>query len=72
MSRDIDINVEGSPTRDVYIYIYGRNYVFVQRGIRAVKLPQQLGRRNTVVILLGDVIRGNRWVVQAEIERYNV
>ena len=25
-------------------------------------------RINTVVILLGDVIRGNPWVVQAEIE----
>ena len=25
-------------------------------------------RINTVVILLGDVIRGNSWVVQAEME----
>ena len=49
-----------------------RNDVFVQRGIRAVKLRQlSVGaflRINTVVILLGDVIRGNPWVVQAEIE----
>ena len=47
-----------------------RNDVFVQRGIRAVKLRQlSVGaflRINTVVILLGDVIRGNPWVVQAE------
>ena len=46
-----------------------RNDVFVQRGIRAVKLRQlSVGaflRINTVVILLGDVIRGNPWVVQA-------
>ena len=39
-----------------------RNDVFVQRGIRAVKLRQlSVGaflRINTVVILLGDVIRG--------------
>ena len=49
-----------------------RNDVFVQRGIRAVKLRQpSVGaflRINTVVILLGDVIRGNPWVVQAEME----
>ena len=49
-----------------------RNDVFVQRGIRAVKLWQlSVGaflRINTVVILLGDVIRGNPWVVQAEME----
>ena len=49
-----------------------RNDVFVQRGIRAVKLRQlSVGaflRINTVVILLGDVIRGNRWVVLAEME----
>ena len=49
-----------------------RNNVFVQRGIRAVKLRQlSVGaclRINTVVILLGDVIRGIPWVVQAEME----
>ena len=49
-----------------------RNDVFVQRGIRAVKLRQlSVGaflRINTVIILLGDVIRGNPWVVQAEME----
>ena len=49
-----------------------RNYVFVQRGIRAVKLRQlSFGaflRINTVVILLGDVIRDNPSVVQAEME----
>ena len=49
-----------------------RNYVFVQRGIRAVKSRQlSVGaflRINTVVILLGDVIRSNPWVVQAEME----
>ena len=49
-----------------------RNDVFVQRGIRAVKLRQlSVGaflRINTDVILLGDVIRGNPWVVQAEME----
>ena len=49
-----------------------RNYVFVQRGIRAVKLRQlSVGTFlpiNTVVILLGDVISGNPWVVQAEME----
>ena len=49
-----------------------RNDVFVQRGIRAVKLWQlSVGaflRINTVVILLGDVIKGNPWVVQAEME----
>ena len=49
-----------------------RNDVFVQLGIRAVKLRQlSVGaflRINTVVILLGDVIRGNLWVVQAEME----
>ena len=49
-----------------------RNDVFVQRGIRAVKLRQlPVGaflHINTVVILLGDVIRGNPWVVQAEME----
>ena len=49
-----------------------RNDVFVQRGIRAVKLRQlSVGaflRINTVVILLGDVISGNPWVVQAEME----
>ena len=48
-----------------------RNDVFVQRGIRAVKLRQlSVGaflHINTVGILLGDVIRGNPWVVQAEI-----
>ena len=53
-----------------------RNDVFVQRGIRAVKLRQlSVGaflRINTVVILLGDVIRGNPWVVQAEIEGHKV
>ena len=50
----------------------GRNYVFVQRGIRAVKLRQlSVGaflHINTVVILIGGVIRGNPWVVQAEME----
>ena len=49
-----------------------RNDVFVQLGIRAVKLQQlSVGaflRLNTVVILLGDVIRGNPWVVQAKME----
>ena len=49
-----------------------RNDVFVQRGIRAVKLRQlSVGaflRINTVVILLGDVIRGKPWVVQAEMD----
>ena len=53
-----------------------RNDVFVQRGIRAVKLRQRsVGaflRINTVVILLGDVIRGNPWVVQAEMEECKV
>ena len=43
-----------------------RNDVFVQRGIRAVKLGQLSDcaflRINTVVILLGDVIRGNSGV----------
>ena len=29
-------------------------------------------RMNTVVILLGDVIRGNPWVVEAEMEGCNV
>ena len=47
-----------------------RNDVFVQCGIRAVKLRQLSAgaflRINTVVILLDDVIRGNPWVVQAE------
>ena len=49
-----------------------RNDVFMQRGIRAVKLRQlSVGaflHINTVVILLGDVIRGIPWVVQAEME----
>ena len=49
-----------------------RNDVFMQRGIRAVKLRQlSVGaflRINTVVILLGDVIRGNQWVVEVEME----
>ena len=53
-----------------------RNDVFVQRGIRAVKLRQlSVGaflRINTFVILLGDVIRGNPWVVQAEMEGCDV
>ena len=53
-----------------------RNDVFMQRGIRAVKLRQlSVGaflRINTVIILLGDVIRGNPWVVQAEMEGYKV
>ena len=53
-----------------------RNYLFVQRGIRTVKLRQlSVGvflRINTVVILLGDVIRGNPWVVQTEMEGYKV
>ena len=44
----------------------------MQRGIRAVKLRQlSVGaflRINTVVILLGGVIRGNPWVVQVEME----
>ena len=48
------------------------NEVFVPRDIRAVKLFQlSFGaflRINTVVILLGDVIRGNPWVAQAEME----
>ena len=51
--------------------MWSRNYVFVQRSIRAVKLRQlSVGaflRINTVVILL-DVIRSNPWVVQAEME----
>ena len=49
-----------------------RNDVFVQRHIRAVTLRQlSVGaflHINTVVILLGNVIRGNPWVVQAEME----
>ena len=49
-----------------------RNDVFVQRGIRAVELRQPsvsaFLRINTVVIWLGDVIKGNPWVVQAELE----
>ena len=49
-----------------------RNDVFVQHGITAVKLRQlSVGaflHINTVVILLGDVIRCNPWVVQAEME----
>ena len=49
-----------------------RNDVFVQRGIRAVKLRQlSFGaflRINIVVVLFGDVIRGNPWVVQAEMK----
>ena len=49
-----------------------RNDVFVQRGIRAVKLSQlSVGaflRINTVAILLGDVIWDSPWVFQAEIE----
>ena len=49
-----------------------RNDVSVQRGIRAIKFWQlsvsAFLRINTVVILLGDVIRGNPWVVQAEME----
>ena len=48
----------------------------MQRGIRAVKLRQlSVGaflRINTVVILLGGVIRGNPRVVQAEMERCKV
>ena len=49
-----------------------RNDVFMQRGIRYVELWQlSVGaflRINKVVILLGDVISGNPWVVQAEME----
>ena len=49
-----------------------RNDVFAQRGIGAVKLRQlSVGaflRINTVVILLAYVIRGNPWVVEAEME----
>ena len=49
-----------------------RNDVFMQRGIRAVKLRQlSVGaflHINSVVMLLGDVIRGFPWVVQAEME----
>ena len=49
-----------------------RNDVFMQHGFRAVKLRQlSVGaflRINTVVILLGDVIRGNPLVIQAEME----
>ena len=49
-----------------------RNDIFVQRGIRAIKLRQlSVGaflRVNTVVILLGDVVRDNPWVVQVEME----
>ena len=48
------------------------NDVFVQCSIRAVKLWKlSVGaflRINTVVILLGDVIRGKPWLVQAEME----
>ena len=48
------------------------NDVFVQRDIRAVKLRQlSFGaflRINTFVILLGDVIKGNPWVAQAEMD----
>ena len=47
------------------------NDVFVQRDIRAVKLRQLLFgaflRINTFVILLGDVIRGNPWVVKVKV-----
>ena len=53
-----------------------RNDVFVQRGISALKLRQLSAdaflRINTVVILLGDVIRGNPRVVQAEMEECKV
>ena len=53
-----------------------RTDVFVQRGIRAVKLRQlSVGaflRINTVVTLLGDVISGNPWVFQAELEECKV
>ena len=49
-----------------------RNDVFVQRGIRAVKLRQlPVGaflRITTDVILFGNVIRGSPWVIQAEME----
>ena len=49
-----------------------RNGVFVQRGTRAVKLCQlSVGaylRINIVFIVLADVIRGNPWVVQSEME----
>ena len=49
-----------------------RNDVFVQRGIRAVKLRQlSVGaflRINTVFILLSDVIGDKSWVFQAEME----
>ena len=48
----------------------------MQRGIRAVKLLQlsvsAYLRINTVVILLGDVIRGNPWLVQVEMEGFKV
>ena len=43
----------------------------MQRGTRAVTLRQlSVGAflRISVVILLGDVIRGNPWVVQAEMD----
>ena len=50
-----------------------RNDVFVQRGIRAVKVTVGAFLRiNTVVILLGDVIRSHPCVVQAEMEGYKV
>ena len=49
-----------------------RNDVFVQRGNSAVKLYQLSFCAflciNAVVILFGDVIRGNPWVVQTEME----
>ena len=53
-----------------------RNDAFVQRGIRAVKLGQlsvsAFLRINTVVVLLGGLIRDNPWVVQAEMQRFKV
>ena len=49
-----------------------RNDVFMQRGVRAAKLRQlSVGaflRIDTVAVLLGDIIRDNPWVVQAEME----
>ena len=49
-----------------------RNDVFVQRGIRAVKLSQMsVGvslRTNTGVILIGDAIQANQCLVLGEIK----
>ena len=48
------------------------NDVFVQHGIRSVKLRQLAFRCINTRISLLDVNRGNPWVVQAEMEGYQV